>query len=176
MNCKGLIHIYFGNGKGKTTAAVGLSVRCVGGGGKVLFYQFMKDGLSGEMNILKKIDGIEVIDGYEKAKFTKDMSDEEKKDAGIHYAREFENIISRANAEEFDLLILDESIDAINNNYISSERMIDFLNNKPFGLEVVLTGRKPDRRLFDIADYVSDILKIKHPFDMGIGSRKMIEK
>jgi len=176
LDCKGLIHIYFGDGKGKTTAAVGLCVRCVGNGGKVLFYQFMKNGSSGEISILKKIDGVYVIDGYKKAKFVKDMTEEEKKDAEIYYTEQFESIINRVNKEEFDLLILDEAVNAINNNYISLERMIEFLDNKPFGLEIVLTGSKPDKKLFDIADYVSDILKIKHPFDRGIGSRKMIEK
>ena len=176
MDCKGLIHIYFGDGKGKTTAAVGLCVRCAGGGGKVLFYQFMKDGSSGEIDVMKKIDGVDVIDGYRKSKFSKDMTDEEKREAKLYYTKRFEDIINRVNNEKFDLLILDEAINAINNNYISLDRMIEFLNNKPFGLEVVLTGRKPDRKLFGIADYVSDILKIRHPFDRGIGSRKMIEK
>lgn len=176
MDCKGLIHIYFGDGKGKTTAVTGLSVRCAGGGGKVLFCQFLKDGSSGEINVLKKIDGISVVDGYGKIKFVKYMTEDEKKSAEAFYKNQFDNIINMVNEKEFDLLILDEIIDAVNIGFVSFDKIIEFLENKPFGLEVALTGRKPDKRLFDIADYVSDILKIKHPFDKGISSRKMIEK
>ncbi len=176
MNCKGLIHIYFGNGKGKTTAAIGLSVRCAGGGGKVLFCQFLKDGLSGEINALKKVDGIKIIDGYEKIKFIKYMTEEEKKAAEIFYKNQFNDIVNIVNKEEFDLLVLDEIIDALNIGFLDLDEVLRFLENRPIGLEVALTGRKPDSRLFDIADYVSDVLKIKHPFDKGIGSRKMIEK
>lgn len=176
MDCKGLVHIYSGDGKGKTTAAVGLCIRCIGGGGKVLFYQFMKKGLSGEVGILKKINGVNYIDGYEKAKFVKYMTDCEKKAAAKYYTEEFEKIIEKVSGGEYDMVILDEAVGALNNGYISFERMKEFIKNRPFGTEIVLTGRNPGKELIDIADYVSEIVKIKHPFDKGIRFRKMIEK
>ena len=176
MNCKGLVHIYFGDGKGKTTASVGLAVRCAGAGGKVLFSQFMKDGSSSEISVLKQIDGITVTDGYSKAKFTRFMTDEEHIEAREYYSNEFERVTKKAEDEKFDLLILDELINAVDKNYVELDKVIEFIENKPEGLEIVMTGRNPDRKLFDYADYVSDVIKIKHPFDKGIGSRLMIEK
>ena len=176
MENKGLVHIYFGDGKGKTTAAIGLCIRCIGANGKVLFYQFLKDGTSSEINILKNLDGIKVIDGYKKIKFDKFMTEEEKNAAKDYYIEDFKKITELVLKENFDLLVLDEVIHAINKGYIDIQTVIDFIKNKPYGLEVILTGKNPDRKLIDLADYVSDILKIKHPFDKGIGSRIMIEK
>ena len=104
------------------------------------------------------------------------MTEEEKKAAEIFYKNQFNDIVNIVNKEEFDLLVLDEIIDALNIGFLDLDEVLRFLENRPIGLEVALTGRKPDSKLFDIADYVSDVLKIKHPFDKGIGSRKMIEK
>jgi len=173
---KGLVHIYCGDGKGKTTAAIGLAVRCSGSGGKVLLCQFLKDGSSGEISALKQFHNIQIADFYRKIKFTYMMTEKEFYEAKNYYIYIFENLIKRVNSDNFDLLILDEIIPAINKGYISIEKIIDFLENKPYGLEVVLTGRNPDERLCDLADYISDIIKIKHPFDKGIGARKFIEK
>lgn len=173
---KGFIHIYCGNGKGKTTAAAGLAIRCAGAGGKVFFCQFLKDGSSGEINVLKKIEGIEVMENCKNVKFIKNMTEKEKKEAAEFYKMRFESINERVTKNEFDLLILDEIINTVNAGFISLERLIFFLENKPFSLEVVLTGRNPDKSLVDTADYVSEITKVKHPFDKGVPARKMIEK
>lgn len=175
MNTKGLVHIYCGDGKGKTTAAVGLSIRCAGGGGKVLFYQFLKDGSSSEINILKNIENIEVIDGYESAKFYNKMTDDEKIKSGIYYREKFNKIINMVKNKDYDLLVLDEIIYAVNLKYINSCDVVNFINLKPYGLEVVLTGRNPDDNIISCADYISEIKKIKHPFDNGIMARKLIE-
>ncbi len=173
---KGLIHLYCGDGKGKTTAAVGLAVRCAGGGGKVLFYQFLKDGTSGEISVLKKIDGVDVVDGYREIKFSKFMTDNEITEAKKYYSSEFSKIVDIIFEKNYDLLVLDEITHAVNNKYVSIYEVIKFLEIKPFGLEVVLTGRNPHKRFCELADYVSEVLKIKHPFDLGIKSRKFIEK
>ena len=85
MTTKGLVHVYFGDGKGKTTSSIGLAVRCAGGGGKVLFFQFLKDGSSGEINGLKNIDGIEVGNFPDSVKFTSLMTNEERKQAKEFY-------------------------------------------------------------------------------------------
>ncbi len=175
MKNRGLIHIYCGDGKGKTTAAAGLAIRCAGGGGKVLFYQFLKDGTSGEINVLKSLDNVEVVDGYRSSKFSFNMTDEEKRLAAEGYEKDFEYIANRVSKKHFDVLVLDEILHGINLKYLSLERVLEFLINKPEGLEVIMTGRNPDKKLIDISDYVSEIVKVKHPFDKGIVARKYIE-
>lgn len=175
MNDKGLVHIYCGDGKGKTTAAVGLSVRCAGGGGKVLFYQFLKDGSSSEINVLKNIKNIDIIGGYKNTKFYNKMTDAEKTEAGIYYREKFKEIINMVKNNDYDLLVLDEIIYAINLKYINSCDVVDFIKSKPYGLEIVLTGRNPDENISACADYISEIKKIRHPFDKGIMARKLIE-
>lgn len=175
MERKGLIHIYCGDGKGKTTAAVGLAIRCAGGGGNVLFYQFLKNGKSSEIAALKRINEIELIDGYEGIKFSFNMTDDEKKIAADYYTLKFKEIVNKVNEKNYDMLILDEAVNAINLGYISIDSILAFLINKPFGLEVIMTGRNPDKKLMALADYISEIVKIKHPFDIGIEARKLIE-
>jgi len=172
----GLIHIYCGDGKGKSTAATGLAIRCLGGGGRVYYYQFLKDGTSGELNVLKRLDGIKVADGYKQTKFTFQMNDVEKKNTRIHYHKEFEKIVAEVSSGKYQLCILDEVLHAINSDFIDLESMIHFLKNKPDNLEVVLTGRNPKSELCEIADYITEMAKLKHPFDKGIPARKLIEK
>lgn len=172
---KGLIHIYCGDGKGKTTAALGLAIRCAGGGGKVLFYQFLKDGTSSEINILKEIKNIDVIEGYKKTKFYNQMTDAEKKEAAEYYNNKFDEIVLAVKSNNYDLLILDEFTYAINFNYITVEKFIDFIKTKPQGLEIALTGRNPCDAICNCADYISEVIKIKHPYDKGITARRLIE-
>ncbi len=172
---KGLIHIYCGEGKGKTTSAIGLAIRCAGAEGKVLLFQFLKRDTSSERKCLEQIENIELINGYDKIKFSFKMTDEEKKNAKIFYLKTIKNIAEKVKKENFDLLILDEAINAINTFMIDEEEILNFLQNKPIGLEVVLTGRNPSKKLIEYADYVSEIKKIKHPFDKGISARKKIE-
>lgn len=172
----GLIHIYCGDGKGKTTAAVGLSVRCAGGGGKVLFFQFMKGNSSGERESLKQLKNIDLIDGYENLKFVWNMTDSEKAKTAEYYTDKFKEIVKKACDENYDLIIMDEIISAVNCEFVPLDTLTDFLRNKPQSLEVVITGRDPHKELIDIADYVSEIKKIKHPFDKGIKARKLIER
>ncbi len=169
----GLVHIYCGDGKGKTTAAAGLAVRCAGGGGKVMFCQFLKGDSSGERAALNKIDGINVVPVPEQIKFVWNMSEEERESAREYYSDKFEAVC--AAAQDYDMMILDEMIPALRYDFVSIERLIRFLNEKPVGLEVVLTGREPDERLVELADYVTEMRKLKHPYDKGINMRKYIE-
>ncbi|MGN0513668.1 MAG: cob(I)yrinic acid a,c-diamide adenosyltransferase [Lachnospiraceae bacterium] len=175
MKEKGLVHIYCGNGKGKTTAAVGLAVRCAGGGGKVLFYQFLKDGNSGEINILKNIPEIDVMETVDSAKFVFQMTPQEKSDMALLCRNKLEEISEILKNDEYDMLILDEVLHVVNFNFISPKDMLTFIKDKPEKLELVLTGYEPSEELTEAADYVSDICKVKHPFDKGIGARKLIE-
>lgn len=170
---KGLIHLYCGDGKGKTTAAVGQAIRCAGGGGKVLFFQFMKDNSSSERNIMDIIDNITLINGPKKIKFAFNMTSAEKKSAIAYYRNKFKELILAAN--DYDMLIMDEITSALMYKFVDLNELIAYLKNKPIGLEVIMTGRDPDNELVKTADYVSEIKKIKHPFDKGIEARYMIE-
>lgn len=172
----GLIHIYCGDGKGKTTAAVGLAVRCAGRGNKVLLVQFLKSRDSGELYSLAKLPDIEVMRGKESKKFTFQMNEEEKSALLIEHNKMFEQVLAKIKNGGYSLLILDEVIGALNAKVFEMPKLIEFLRHKPENLEVVLTGRNPAPELVEIADYVSEMRKVKHPMDKGITAREGIEK
>lgn len=172
---KNLIHIYTGNGKGKTTAAIGLCIRYAGSGGKVLFAQFLKNNNSSELTILNKIDAIQLILCDEIFGFYSKMSDETKKRAKDVYCSYLRKIIDMAMHQDIQMIILDEVIAAYNYNLIEREFLLEFLRNKPDQLEVIMTGRNPEAELLELADYVSEIVKVKHPYDKGIKARVGIE-
>lgn len=172
----GLIHIYCGDGKGKTTAAVGLAVRCAGRGNKVLLVQFLKSRDSGELYSLAKLPDIEVMRGKESIKFTFQMNEEEKHALLIEHNKMFEQVLAKIKNGGYSLLILDEVIGALNAKVFEMPKLIEFLRHKPENLEVVLTGRNPAPELVEIADYVSEMRKVKHPMDNGIMAREGIEK
>lgn len=172
----GLIHIYCGDGKGKTTAAVGLAVRCAGRGNKVLLVQFLKSRDSGELYSLVELPDIEVMRGKESKKFTFQMNEEEKHALLIEHNKMFEQVLAKIKNGGYSLLILDEVIGALNAKVFEMPKLIEFLRHKPENLEVVLTGRNPAPELVEIADYVSEMRKVKHPMDKGIMAREGIEK
>ena len=173
---KGLIHIYEGDGKGKTTACVGLSVRCAGSGRKVIFSQFMKDNKSSELNILKQIDNITVILCDKTFGFSFNMTPEQKKEAKEVFNEYLRKVTKEAVDTNADMLVMDELIATYNLDFVDHEFFIDFLKNKPEGLEVVMSGREPQKELVDLADYVSCVKKVKHPFEQGIPARVGVEK
>lgn len=172
---KGLIHIYCGDGKGKTTAATGLAIRGAGNLMKVIFVQFMKDGTSNELKILEDIDNIDVMVCKKHLGFSWNMDDETKKLAGYEYTKLFDDAVDEAVKNNIDMIIFDEIMSAISCKFVSEEKVLKFLKHKPEQLEVVMTGRNPSKELIDKADYVSEIKKIKHPFDAGVQSRIGIE-
>lgn len=169
----GLIHIYFGDGKGKTTLSIGMSIRAAGRNLKVLFAQFLKGENSGERIILSNLNNVTLAKVPSKINFCINMSNEEKDKAKIFYQNLFEEIIK--NCVKYDLIILDEILGAIECGFIKESKLIDFLKTKPKNLEVVLTGRKASKELIHQADYISEIKKIKHPYDNLIFAREGIE-
>ena len=170
---RGLVHIYCGDGKGKTTAALGLALRACGRGKKVLMLQFLKGHDTGELKSIEHIPNFEVIKGPEKIKFLSAMDEKEKSEARDMYGKLFEKATKKA--DEYDMLILDEAIGAVGGGIIDKNRLVDFIKNKPKKLELVLTGRNPDSELMALADYISEIKKVRHPYDKGITARKGIE-
>lgn len=172
----GLIHIYCGDGKGKTTAAMGLGMRAAGRSKKVLLTQFLKSNTTGELNSIEKLsEFFHVVKGVPAKKFVWNMNEEEKLEVKKEHTNRFREVTKKAIEEEYDLLILDEIIATINRDFVMLTEVIDFLKNKPKGLEVVMTGRNPKEELIELADYVSEIKAIKHPYNKGIKSRVGIE-
>ena len=169
----GLIHIYCGDGKGKTTAAVGLAVRAAGSGKKVLLLQFFKDGKSSEFNALKAVTGIEVIPQTRSFGFSWTLTDSEKAEAKAYYSGLLEDAFARA--EGCGLLVLDEAMSACTTGMIDEDRLLELLRRKPEELEVVMTGRDPSAAVLAAADYVTEMCKRKHPFEKGVPARKGIE-
>ncbi len=170
---KGLIHIYTGDGKGKTTCALGLAVRATGSGRKVYFLQFLKSWGCSEHKV--HVDGLTMKTVEEKVKFVFNMDDEEKEENRKLNEQKFREVTEMVVREGYDMLVLDEIIGTIMMEQISLDTVVDFLKNKPENLEVVMTGRDAPKELVDLADYVSEIRKIKHPFDKGMPARKGIE-
>lgn len=172
----GYIHIYCGNGKGKTTCAMGLCTRAAGFGYKILIYQFMKDNKTSERKVLESQDNVTFVDGLESEKFSFQMSPEEKAERKSYYESQFHKITALAESESYDILFMDELIYTIGAGLFDESILLEYLKNKPPRLEVILTGQNPSQALIDAADYVSDIQKVKHPYDQGLHARKGIER
>lgn len=170
----GLIHLYSGDGKGKTTAALGLSMRAAGAGKRVLFAQFMKDGTSSEIAAISANDNITVRVCETPYGFVSQMDSKHRASAERDFTELLRSVIFEA-GKGFDLLVLDEAIPACNCGLIPMELVLNFLRNKPAELEVVLTGRNPPAELVELADYVTEMKKLKHPYDKGTGARRGIE-
>lgn len=173
---RGFIHIYTGDGKGKTTAAIGLGVRACGRGMKVLAVQFLKGAPTGEMYSLKALEPNFILHrGTQTKKFTWEMNEEEKAMTAAEQQSIFEFAVEAANKGECDLLILDEALGAISSGMLDKDSLIEFVRCKPERLELVLTGRGAPGELIGLADYVSEIKAVKHPAEKGINGRKGIE-
>lgn len=172
----GLIHIYCGNGKGKTTTGMGLCLRSAGYGFKTLIYQFMKDNTTSERHILKNIPNITILDGLQQEKFSFQMTPQEKKERITFYENQFHQIVKSCTEEQYQVLFLDEILYTIRAGLFDEELLYQFLKNKPPYLEVILTGQDPSQRLITLANYVSNICKVKHPYDDGLPARDGIER
>ncbi len=172
---KGLIQIYTGDGKGKTTAALGQGIRAAGTGLEVYMVQFLKTSPTGELNIIEEIENFSVFRFESEKNFFWNLTDEEKELLQRETDEAVDFIEKTLKEEECDLLILDEFFGSLGNGLIDEERFLNILKNKPENIEVVMTGRNAPESFVEIADYVTEMKMIKHPFTEGIQSRKGIE-
>lgn len=219
----GCVHIYCGDGKGKTTAAVGLAVRMQGRGGRVVAARFLKTDDSGEVAALSSLPNVAVIPCRKSFGFTWQMTEEQRREAAASYeellseafrlsreacreeesrraedsVREGKRPPEEGEGQENEsrltedsvrgeetlpagedcrvLLILDEICAAVGSGLVGEERVLEFLRRRPRNLEVVLTGRNPSAAMESEADYISEILCRKHPFERGLRARRGIE-
>ena len=168
-----MIHLYCGDGKGKTTAACGLALRAAGNGMRVLFAQFLKDGSSGELSALSTFRGITVLAPAIHFGWFKGLSDDQKIQLRAHYSSMIRDIADKA--AEYDMIALDEAVSAYRYGLFDNEAFLSLLRENRDTKEIILTGREPAPELTGLADYITLMKKEKHPFDLGIKARKGIE-
>ena len=167
---KGLVHLYCGDGKGKTTAAVGLALRALGAGRTVTVVQFLKDGQSGELALLRRL-GATVYSGRPGMKFVFQMNGAEKAAARAAH----DAMLRRALAEPCDLLVLDEACAALALGMVDEALLKDAVQRRPAAREVCLTGRDPAPWMREAADYLTEMRCVRHPFAQGIAARRGVE-
>lgn len=173
---KGLVHIYTGNGKGKTTAAIGLGVRACGRGLRVLMVQFLKGADTGEIHTIKKLGpGFILYRGIEIKKFTWNMTADELEETRQLQQEIFRYAAEAALSGNWDMIILDEVMGALSTGMLQKQDVVRFIMDKPEKLELVLTGRDAPDELVAHSDYVSEIKAVKHPMEKGIPARIGIE-
>lgn len=172
---RGLVHVYTGDGKGKTTAALGLCLRAIGWGGRACVVQFIK----GYPNIGEGHFSTLLPEAFELKQFARDRSlaiDEAKvlsradeAALALDYARE---VIAGG---AFRVVVLDEVNNAMRHGLVSVADVLELIAKRPAGVEIVLTGRGAPAQIVEVADYVTEMRSIKHPMDGGVGARKGID-
>lgn len=172
-----MVHIYCGEGKGKTTASVGLAMRALGNGYSVVFVQFLKSGRTGEVEVLKTLDNVKILRAEKPMKFTFQMNESEREECRRLNEELFQRGVSAFTEKEKAILVLDEAIGSLNEgllNFTGIKNLLETWGHKP-EKEILLTGRGPSKELLDFGDYVSKIEKVKHPYDLGTTAREGIE-
>lgn len=167
---KGLVQVYTGDGKGKTTAALGLAMRAAGRGMRVSFIQFLKSEPCGEHLFIARYHAFDIIQVGTGSSFT---SSQEQLD------KEAQRTLAYAEVQmlsgKYDLLVLDEVFVAIHKGLITTQQLLDLLDKKPSPVELALTGRYAPPEVIERADLVSEMHMVKHPFNQGIAARCGIE-
>jgi len=173
---KGLVQIYCGNGKGKTTAAIGLGIRAIGRDLKVIMIQFLKNSDTGECKTLKLLEPEFKVFHFEKPRgFTWSLTPEEREEKKIEIKNAMNFARKVLDTGECDILILDEILGAIQAGFVVEEEVANMIDNKPETTELVLTGRVLPDSLAQKAGYISKIEAVKHPMTEGISAREGIE-
>jgi cob(I)alamin adenosyltransferase len=169
---RGLVQIFTGDGKGKTSAAIGAVIRALGHGFKVYIGFFMKDRPSGERDVLSRLPNV-TMESFGAGGFVDraNIKPEEKERAKRGLAAASQAVLSG----NYDLVVLDEINLAVAWNLVERDEVLKLIDSKPEGVELILTGRQADSKLVQSADLVTEMLKIKHPYDEGVKAREGIE-
>jgi len=167
----GYIQVYTGDGKGKTTAALGLAIRSAGAGLKVFIGQFIKRGIASEHTALKRFENEIIVKQYGTG-FVKENITEKAKAAAVRGLNEIKHIIHYG---DFDVIILDEINVAIHKGLIDINDVMDILRSKPQRIEIVLTGRNCPQKIVKLANLVTEMKEAKHYYKKGVKARRGIE-
>ncbi len=174
---KGYVQVYTGNGKGKTTAALGLGMRAVGGGFKVVMFQFLKGAPSGELNSAPLFGGrFDIIRLAETDKFVGTLNENEMAELKSRLQKELVQVRTVMNEQACDILILDEIMAAVHAGLLTVEEVCSLIKARPGGMELVLTGRNAPEEILLLADLVTEMRCVRHYMDRGIIARVGIEK
>lgn len=170
---KGYIQVYTGNGKGKTTAALGLSIRAAGAGLRVFIVQFLKKGNYSEIKALERFSDLITIEQYGLGQFIKGKPSPEDIEAG---KKGLERIKSIIDAGQHDIVIIEEGNVAIMCGLFSAQDLLDGIEKRPENMEIVITGRGATPEIIEKADLVTEMKEIKHYYNKGVKARVGIEK
>ena len=171
---RGLVSIFTGDGKGKTTAAIGTAVRAAGHGLRVFIVFFAKGDqfFNGEAKVLSRLPNVTIASYKHNGWIDKEnVSPEDRELARAALSSAREAMLSG----NYDLIVLDEINIAINYNLVSLDEMVKFINDKPANVELILTGRYAEPELVQMADLVTEMLMVKHPYTSGVKARKGID-
>jgi cob(I)alamin adenosyltransferase len=170
---KGIVQVYTGDGKGKTSAAFGLALRAIGRGLKVYVIQFIKGGFDyGELYVVDKLPNI-TLRAFGRGKFVTQQPPGEE---DVRLAEEAFQLAKKiVESGKYDMVVLDEINVALNLKLISLEEVLELIRRKPRHVELVLTGRYAPEQIIEAADLVTEMREVKHPFKKGCQARKGIE-
>lgn len=166
-----MLHLYCGNGKGKTTAAMGLALRAAGRGKRVVIAQFLKGADSGERQALSQLPQVTLLPVPDTVKFSFRMTDEERQAEAQRYQQLLSLICKEA--QDCFLLVLDEACAAVSTGLLPLDELLSCLDR--LNCEVVITGRDPAPQLVERADYITSMEAVRHPFIQGVTAREGIE-
>ena len=172
---QGMIHLYTGDGKGKTTAALGLLLRACGRGMRVVLAQFLKGRDTGELHIVEKFPEVTILRYTRDFGFYYTANETDKAEMKRQNNMNLTEAYRLAANGLCDMLILDEICASYNNGAVDAGLTDKLILNKPAGLELVLTGRNAPPRFMEAADYITEFANLKHPYDSGVPAREGIE-
>jgi cob(I)alamin adenosyltransferase len=167
----GYVHVYTGNGKGKTTAAFGLVLRALGHGMKVYVAQFLKGMDYGELHSLRRFENV-TLERFGRPKFIHGKADEEDTRLAIQGLNRCREVVSSG---EYDIVVMDEANVAVFLGLFSVQDLLDVVSKKHERTELIITGRYAPQELIDVADLVTEMVEVKHYYSRGIQARKGIE-
>ena len=170
---KGYVQVYTGNGNGKTTAALGLSVRAAGAGLRVYIAQFMKMGDYSEIKALQRFSDLITVEQFGKGKFVKGKPSPDEIEAGLRGLQKIKDVIA---AGKHDVVVMEEGNVAVMCELFPVEELLDIIDSKPESMELLITGRGADHRVMEKADLVTEMKEIKHYYQKGVQARVGIEK
>jgi cob(I)alamin adenosyltransferase len=169
----GYVQIYAGNGKGKTTAAIGLAVRALGAGWRVFFAQFLKTGAYSEHKILELFPDRMTVKSYGRGGFIRGTPEPEDRSLAQEAMTEIGEAVASG---RYRLVVLDEANVAVHFGLITVEQLLDLIERRPEGVELLITGRHADPRLMERADLVTEMVEVKHYYSRGVPARVGVER